>query len=61
MAQDTYRYYCLDVAGHLHSAEWFNADSDQDAIAQIETLYPDALSEIWSAGRLVAKLEPRRR
>lgn len=56
MAQETYRYYCLDGAGRLHSAEWFNAD----AIVQVEALYPNALCEIWKAGRFVAKLSPRR-
>ena len=60
MAQETYRYYCLDSTGHLHSAEWFEAESDEDAIAQVEALYPNELCEIWKASRLVAKLSPRR-
>lgn len=60
MALDTYRYYCLDGTGHLHSAEWFEADSDEDAVAQIEVLHPDALCEIWQGHRLVAKLSPKR-
>jgi hypothetical protein len=60
MSRETYRYYCLDGAGQLHSAEWFPAQSDEDAIAQIETKHPDALCEIWQGKRLVAKLSPRR-
>jgi hypothetical protein len=60
MAQGSYRYYCLDSSGHLHSAEWFEADSDADAIAQVEALHPDALCEIWHGQRLVAKLSPKR-
>ncbi len=60
MSQETYRYYCLDGVGRLHSAEWFEAESDADAIAQIEALHPDALCEIWQGQRLVAKLSPRR-
>ena len=60
MAQDSYRYYCLDSTGHLHSAEWFEAASDEDAAAQVEALHPDSLCEIWQGNRLVAKLSPRR-
>ena len=56
MAQQSYRYYCLDHAGQLHSAEWFEAESDEDAIAQVEAQHPDALCEIWQGHRLVAKL-----
>ena len=60
MALENYRYYCLDSTGHLHSAEWFYADSDGDAIAQIEAKHADATCEIWQENRLVAKLSPRR-
>jgi len=60
MSQESYRYYCLDSSGQLHSAEWFQAVSDEDAIAQVEALHPDALCEIWHGHRLVAKLSPRR-
>ena len=60
MPSENYRYYCLDGAGHLHDAEWFHAESDEDAIAQIETKHPGSLCEIWQDKRLVAKLSPRR-
>ena len=60
MSREPYRYYCLDRTGRLHSAEWFKADSDEEAIAQIEAKHPDALCEIWQGKRLVAKLSPRR-
>jgi hypothetical protein len=60
MPSENYRYYCLDSAGHLHSAEWFYAESDEKAIAQIEAEHPEATCEIWQGKRLVAKLEPRR-
>ena len=60
MAQVGYRYYCLDGRGRLHSAEWFEAASDEDAIAQVEAQHPDALCEIWQGQRLVAKLSARR-
>ena len=60
MSETTYRYYCLDDAGHLHSAEWFEAENDEDAVAKVEAMHPDALCEIWHGGRLVAKVPPRR-
>jgi hypothetical protein len=59
MASTAYRYYCLDSAGRLHSAEWFDAGSDEDAVAQIEAKHADATCEIWHDQRLVAKLLPR--
>ncbi len=60
MSLKSYRYYCLDSTGELHSADWFEAESDEAAIAQIEAKHPDALCEIWQGRRLVAKLSPRR-
>lgn len=60
MPSESYRYYCLDGAGHLHDAEWFAAESDEDAIAQIEAKHPDSICEIWEGKRLVATLSPER-
>lgn len=60
MPSENYRYYCLDSTGHLHSAEWFHAESDDEAIARIEAERPDSTCEIWHNKRLVAKLSPRR-
>jgi hypothetical protein len=60
MSEENYRYYCLDSTGHLHSAEWIDADSDDEAIAQIQTRHADATCEIWQGNRLVAKLAPQR-
>ena len=60
MSLETYRYYCLDGTGHLHSAEWFEAANDEDAMAQVEAKHPGSLCEIWRGGRLVAKLSPKR-
>lgn len=61
MSQETYRYYCLDGSGQLHSAEWFKAESDEAAIAHVESIHPDSLCEIWKNNRLVAKLSAMRR
>jgi hypothetical protein len=56
MSEGNYRYYCLDGAGKLHSAEWFEAENDEAAIALIEAEHPGALCEIWQRNRLVAKI-----
>ena len=60
MPSVNYRYYCLDSIGHLYGAEWFHADSDEDAVAQIEAKHPDGLCEIWQGKRFVAKVSPKR-
>ena len=59
MPSEIYRYYRLNVSGHLTSAEWFEAASDAEATVQITTKYPYERSEIWQGARLVAKLTPR--
>lgn len=56
MSRETYRSYCLDGLGHLHNAEWFEAESDEDAVAQIEAQHPESKCEIWQGVRLVAQL-----
>ena len=56
MSHGSYRYYCLDGTGQLHSAEWFEAESDEVAIAKIEAKHPSSLCEIWQGKRLVANL-----
>lgn len=56
----SYRVYCIDGAGRLHDPEWFDASSDDDAIAQIRARRADAKCEIWQARRLVASIMPSR-
>jgi len=58
MSLETYRYYCLDGVGRLHSAEWLEAESDKAAIALVEARHPATLCEIWFGARVVAKLSP---
>jgi hypothetical protein len=60
MPSENYRYYCLDGAGHLHEAAWFESQGDEDAIAQIKAKHPDSKCEIWQGQRLVAQLSPAR-
>ena len=59
MRSDKYSFYCLDGAGQLHDAEWFYADSDEDAVAKIVVAHADANYEIWQGNRLIAKLPPK--
>ena len=58
MPSQNYRYYCLDGTGRLHDAEWFCAESDADAIAQVVAKHPRDRCEIWQDHRLVAQLSP---
>jgi hypothetical protein len=58
MSSENYRYYGLNSAGRIRSAEWFRADSDKDAIAQTKVQHADATCEIWEGRRLVARLSP---
>jgi hypothetical protein len=60
MSSENYRYYCLDGVGHLHSAEWFVAENDEQAVALIEVKHPDSTCEVWYGKRLVAKISPKR-
>ena len=61
MSSRDYRYYQLDGVGHLHGAEWFKADSDENAIAFIAAKYPDSSWEIWEGERMVSSQAPSRR
>jgi hypothetical protein len=50
----SYRLYCLDGAGHIGLADWIEAESDAEAIAQARTLKNHALRcEVWQGHRLV--------
>jgi hypothetical protein len=60
MSSENYRYYHLDGLGRLEGADWFDADSDADAIAHISVKHPDSKCEIWKGQRLVASLSPKR-
>ena len=59
-SSETYRYCCLDSAGDLHLAEWFEAENDEEARALIEQMRQDGRCEVWQSQRLVAKLSPKR-
>jgi hypothetical protein len=53
----SYRLYCLDGAGRIGLAEWIEAKSDADALAQARELKDGALRcEVWAGPRLVGSL-----
>ena len=58
MSSTTYRYYCLDGTGRLHDARWFDAGSDEEAVAHVQSKHPDGKCEIWEEQRLVATIKP---
>jgi hypothetical protein len=52
-----YRIYCLDAGGKIGLAEWFEADSEEEAIQKALELNPRAHKcELWQRTRLVARL-----
>ena len=55
-----YRYYCLDNTGMIHSAEWFDAPSDEEALAHVEAKHGDSTCEVWQGARLVGKIVAQR-
>jgi hypothetical protein len=60
MSKEQYRYYCLDASGLLHSAEWFEAESDEHAVELVSAKHPGGHCEIWQGTRLVASVAPDR-
>jgi hypothetical protein len=57
-APEKHRYYCLDRTGQLHNSVEFQAESDEDAVAQIVAKHPHDQCEVWEGRRLVATLKP---
>ena len=52
-----YRLYCLDGAGHIGLADWFEAKDDTEAISKARQMTPHAHSfEVWRKGQLVARI-----
>ena len=55
-----YRLYCLDGANKVASAEWIEADDDQDAVEAAKQMMDGHDCEVWQGKRLIARL-PRHR
>ena len=50
----SYRVYCLDGAGHIGLAEWFEAEDDSAALALTRQMKHGALKwELWLDNRLI--------
>lgn len=49
-----YRLYAIDGAGKIHSAEWLQADSDEQAIEAVQQRDRSSKYELWQGGRLIA-------
>lgn len=57
-----YRLYCMDGAGRIRDAEWFEAANDAAALAAVKTIQPDALCyEVWCGTRLVGVVDNRQK
>ena len=52
----TYRLYCLDGVGKVASADWIDAESDEEALKEAERLSGGRTCELWANKRLVARL-----
>jgi len=50
----TYRLYRLDGAGKITSAEWIEADSDDQAMDEARLRASDIEFEVWQNRRLVS-------
>ena len=54
----TCRLYCLDGSGRIDLADWFEAQSDEDAVAVARAMKANARRcELWKRNRLVASLD----
>lgn len=52
-----YRLYCLDSAGKIESADWLEAQSDEDAIMQARHVGLHRSRELWDHDRVVARID----
>jgi len=52
----TYRIYCYDSRSKILSAEWLDATTDEESIAESKALGFGSKCEIWNGDRMVAQL-----
>jgi hypothetical protein len=53
-----YRLYRLDGAGKISSAEWIEAEADEEALRQANAMVDGARNfELWERRRLVARTQ----
>ena len=53
-----YRLYCFDGARHIQTADWIEAETDEEALAKARAAKPCAsVREIWLNDRLIGRIE----
>ena len=57
-ALPAYRLYRLDGAGKFMSADWIEAESDAEAVAEVHRRVDGARFELWDRYRLVGQSHP---
>lgn len=57
----SYRLYGLDGVKKVASGEWFEADTDADAIEAARNMMDGHDCELWQGTRLVIRLDRKRR
>ena len=55
-----YRYYVLDGAKKVASAEWIEAEDDETAIEVTKTMMDGHDVELWQGQRLIRRIDRRR-
>jgi hypothetical protein len=50
-----YRLYRLDGAGKIASAEWIEADADDEALSEARSRADSSSFELWDKSRLVER------
>lgn len=51
----SYRLYRLDGAGKIITADWLDADDDEDALRQARAQAAAGAYELWDRDRLLAR------
>jgi len=55
-----YRVYCYDGVGKLRAADWIDAASDDEAMAEARTMKVAVRGEVWLRDRLIGTIETPR-
>jgi hypothetical protein len=53
-----YRLYRLDGAGKIMSAEWIEAQGDEDALRDVRSRADSGSFELWDKSRLIERFRP---
>jgi hypothetical protein len=56
-----YRLYCLDGVNKVASAEWLDADDDDEAVEVAKSMMDGHDCELWQGSRLVARIPHQRK